>query len=628
MAHSHNSRVHMDPMQANSVLLHNTPQLFPQHLLNRPSQSSSTVCSLPSFALLDAKYGESDDPQAVALPPCLLSPPPTNSDPKHSIPLPALPFPSSIEPLEMMCFPHSWTILDSPLVTRISKQQAPPSPPPTEPLSATELPPETDDLSHVFTGTFDQDDVLIGPSSRRHPSSPGTPLSPISPDLGTSRIATIPSPPGFEHGYLLRHSPPQDEHQHEFYSQNGLFNYSDGYDDHRLLAFSPPGDNWHFDDDVSSYDASRSDFMDIDSNSPNSYPSQLGSQDMHHQDASESPSPPYPSSPLIQNHPSLPSLDDDLDLFHSERDNDDMVLSSPSSPSLRHRFSSLPEIEEDLPMHPFSPSIPSLSLPEAADDSEIFSPPDTFDRSLLLDDFDGDTIPPRSPSPDIFTIDPALLQDADPELTGLYELQHKAQAAEKAARARESSILEEEGNGPAAAEARRAVKREKAKVKELQNLLRLKLRYRDRDVGKDDFSSLGIIDEDGHSPSPKKKSKSSKPKISSIPQLVANMLLSRYEPKPMSGRRPLMFPSSSSVPKKHSPLVREDDGDELDLDQLGLVDFGDLGVSMGGSGEEVWSDADRALSPVLEPHGLSSTCESALVSLDGSSPSSGSGSDS
>lgn len=287
----------------------------------------------------------------------------------------------------------------------------------------------------------------------------------------------------------------------------------------------------------------------------------------------------HPNSPSI---PYLPSIDDE-----------DMKLSSPSSPSMRS-FTLLPTDDDAMSVSPSSPGLPVLSLPGADTDDDLLSEelgssrptfaPNSFfvpatlsptSRSLLLLDDPNDVPPPRSPSPENFHLDPALLAEyPDPDLQKLHDLRRRAQAAERAARQRELNIIEEDGFIPAASEARRAARREKERGREVAALLRLKLNGSSSSRGSKNIrrSSSGNDDDEARSPpspspstphsSPPRRSK--KPKITSVPQLVAKMIFSRREPRPPVGSRGRM--------REHglmrSPLSRtvddEQDGDEDD----------------------------------------------------------------
>jgi hypothetical protein len=261
----------------------------------------------------------------------------------------------------------------------------------------------------------------------------------------------------------------------------------------------------------------------------------------------------HPNSPSI---PYLPSLDDE-----------DMKLSSPSSPSMRS-FTLLPSDDDAMSILPPSPGLPVLSLPGADTDDDLLSEelgpsrpefasnaffvPATLSpssRSLLLLDDPNDVPPPRSPSPENFYLDPTLLAEyPDPDLQKLHDLRRRAQTAERAARQREITIMEEDGFVPAASEARRAARREKEKGREVAALLRLKLNGSSKDVRR---SSSSADDEarspPSPSPSPPHSSpprRSKKPKITSIPQLVAKMIFNRHEPRPVGRVRP----------REHGPL--------------------------------------------------------------------------
>ena len=133
--------------------------------------------------------------------------------------------------------------------------------------------------------------------------------------------------------------------------------------------------------------------------------------------------------------------------------------------------------------------------------------------------------------------------------------------AERAARQREITIIEEDGFVPAASEARRTARWEKERGREVAALLRLKLNgssskdVRSRGSGGDDEarSPPSPAPSTPHS-SPPRRSK--KPKITSIPQLVAKMIFSRREPRPVGRIR------SREHGSLRSPLSRTVDDDE------------------------------------------------------------------
>ena len=172
--------------------------------------------------------------------------------------------------------------------------------------------------------------------------------------------------------------------------------------------------------------------------------------------------------------------------------------------------------------------------------------------------------PPRSPSPENFHLDPTLLAEyPDPDLQKLHDLRRRAQTAERAARQREITIIEEDGFIPAASEARRAARREKEKGREVAALLRLKL---NGSSSSQNVRSSGGDDEARSPPSPSPSTphsspprRSKKPKITSIPQLVAKMIFSRREPRPVGRVRPR---EHGSLRSPLSRTVDEDDEDE------------------------------------------------------------------
>ncbi|KIJ90477.1 hypothetical protein K443DRAFT_686735 [Laccaria amethystina LaAM-08-1] len=230
----------------------------------------------------------------------------------------------------------------------------------------------------------------------------------------------------------------------------------------------------------------------------------------------------HPNFPSI---PYLPSLDDE-----------DRKLSSPSSPSM-WSFTLLPTDDDTMSVSPSSPGLPVLSLPGADTDDDLLS------EEL------GPTRPEFTPNAFFVTttLSPSsrsllLLDDPndypDPDLQKLHNLRRRAQIAERAAPQQEISIMEEDGFIPAASEARRAARWEKEKGREVAALLRLKLNGSSKDVRRG--SSSGDDDEARSPPSPAPSPPHSsppqrlkKPKIMSIPQLVAKMIFNRHEPHPV-----------------------------------------------------------------------------------------------
>ncbi|KIJ98455.1 hypothetical protein K443DRAFT_9126 [Laccaria amethystina LaAM-08-1] len=218
-------------------------------------------------------------------------------------------------------------------------------------------------------------------------------------------------------------------------------------------------------------------------------------------------------------------------------------------------FTLLPTDDDAMSVSPSSPGLPVLSLPGADTDDDLLSEelgpsrpefvPNAFfvpatlspsSRSLLLLDNPNDVSPPRSPSPENFHLDPTLLAEyPDPDLQKLHDLRRRAQIAERAARHQEITIMEEDGFVPAAMDVRRG-------------------------------SSSGDDDEARSPPSPAPSPphsspprRSRKPKITSIPQLVAKMIFSRHEPRPVGRVRPREHGLLSS------PLSRTvDDGEGED----------------------------------------------------------------
>ena len=223
--------------------------------------------------------------------------------------------------------------------------------------------------------------------------------------------------------------------------------------------------------------------------------------------------PPSPSSPLMSRL-NLPDLDDE---------------SHPESPS-RRSYASLPDLDMDDSLKfdapQVSPSHSLLSLPGADTDDELLPPlPSNFktptppqipaSRLLFIDD-PRDVPLPRSPSPEDFDLTLVLDDDADPELTKLYNLHKKSLAAERAARHAEAQLIDA-GSVTLRAEATREKKKNKERSKELGALLRIKL---------------------GDQVTVPEEKKYSKGMMNGISHLVARMMFKRNEAaRPLAHRR-------------------------------------------------------------------------------------------
>ncbi|KAL0070393.1 hypothetical protein AAF712_002224 [Marasmius tenuissimus] len=502
------------------------------------------------------------------------SPPPSTSNPKRSVPLPFL----SISGESLTGVKHATYggILDSPVIENhvLSRNDTPISPPTTVPTSTFPLPSTDGDFA------VDGDEPLGFTSPQDDQQAL---LSPLSPEWVSSAIDDLHST-SRSNGIVLLSSPRRVRR--------------DSFGDLHLR---------HEDEDIwPSHLPSRKADQDARMTSPRYSPSLL--EDTN-EPISFLPRFPHPSSP------SIPRLDLDLD-----------SIQIPDSPAWSP--ASLPELDMDDDdsdseslLTPPSPSSKPLSLPGAEcqdelldghfswsnSDSDIFGiPPDTSKPldsspgqggSLLLID-DPDVLTPRSPSPDNFDLDPSLYSSCpDPDVERLLALRRKSQAAERNAKEVEERSLSS-GSMFARAEARKTRKKEKERVKEISAMLRLKLEVND---GTGDSSSA----EAGNGfrcrcPSPEVKTVKAKKAISSIPQLVARMMLRRRD----GSDRPITHMPTPPMPPTSSPLRKswlvgefDDSDDEEDSDDtMGLDDsimdlkgFDDFSISPTDTSSEPWS---------------------------------------
>lgn len=487
------------------------------------------------------------------------SPPHTSSQPKQSVPLP------SNE--DLACpIPHFGGVLDSPMIYKHEALRcvAPLSPPPTAPTPTQALPPtEHDLLSTVEHGDYHEapqagDGHLATVSA--HAANAVQLLSPLSPEWETNQMSDMPSPESSKDSVLL--SSPR-----LLPISPGSFDYleycADGPSCERpfLPLLDIPDRFPHSDDSWGDYLPPS---MDMDfggfkglpmvSSPPASpQPSILKLDDdivFDEPFLDQSQLFPHPSSPSIHSiRPLSFDLDDDIDSYQH-----------PSSPS-RRSFSSLPALDfqdDEVFDTPLSPGHMMLSLPGADTDDDLipadlapasYNPSiDDFPispsskRSLLLLDDPNDVPPPRSPSPENFDLDPALISEcSDPDLHRLCELREKSQAAERAARQLEAQLLEQ-GSVHMRAEARRVRKREKERSREISALLRLKLSERGVDVAP-------VDEQQRLTRSPSRKV------ISSMAQLVARMMFRRHDTfRPLANRKTSF--SSSASDTRSSPLAR------------------------------------------------------------------------
>ena len=481
------------------------------------------------------------------------SPPPTSSQPKRSVPLPSV---IGGAPSNLTTCQAIGGILDSPLVMHHNalKFHTPLSPPPTIPIQTLALPSTDSDPSSDLVQDQSNSSLQVSPRAVAISNRPDMVLqllSPLSPELQTTRISDSPVPP--KDCVLL--SNPEGEQGRS----SGAFDYSpelpvDGPSTGRpflpLLEIPRSHDIPDYPWDHDTLDPPT---MDVDREDPpsSSHPQILNTDSgVFDDDYVINTTFPHPSSPLIHSLQPLPDLDD-IPPSHS-----------PESPSLRS-FTSLPDLDihddDDLFHSPLSsPGQQLLSLPGADTDDDLlpadlapssfipelfpFVPSSPSSRSLLLLDDPNDIPPPRSPSPENFDIDlSAIGECSDPDLQKLIDLRNRSQAAERSARQVEAQMLER-GAVHMRAEVRRVKKREKERSREISALLRLKLG--DRIV-------VASTDEQRRGRSPKKM-------IASMAELVARMNFRRHDTfRPLANRKPV----SPSHHYAGSPLSRSIDMD-------------------------------------------------------------------
>lgn len=507
------------------------------------------------------------------------SSPSTTSNPKRSMPLPFL----SINGGSITGVKHGsyGGILDSPVVEHhvLGRIETPISPPSTIPTSTLPLPSTDgdflvgDDEPLAFTSFQDDHKAL---------------LSPLSPEWVTSPIDDLHSTSRSDGIVLLSNS----RIRRDSLDDLGLRNHEDE-------------DIW------SPHLPSQKAEQDTHMTSPCYSPSLLEDTT---QPISFLPTFPHPSAPSIHrlnldsiqtpdspawSPASLPELDMDDD------DSDSEPLLTPPSPSSKPL--SLPGAEyhdEFLDGH-LSWSNSGSDLfgisPETSKHSD--SSPGRGGSLLLIDDPDVPT--PRSPSPDNFDLDPSLYSGCpDPDVERLLALRRKSQIAERNAKDVEESSLSS-GSMFARAEARKTRKKEKERVKEIAAMLRLK--FEGKDMLNDGNGDSSMATDDGNRircrcPSPEVKRVKAKKAISSMPQLVARMILRRRD----GSDRPIThMPPTSPMPQMSSPLRKswlvgdfdDDDDDEEDSDDnMGLDDsimdlkgFDDFSMSPTDSSSESWS---------------------------------------
>ncbi|KAG6899904.1 hypothetical protein C0993_005483 [Termitomyces sp. T159_Od127] len=561
-------------------------------LVVRMPYSSDKILQIPSslYSALPSYLSSSHDKctfshctcdSVLHFPP---SPPPTNSDPKRSVPLPSLGSnaeagPSS--PVPSRCRLPREISLGS--IVELLSFPALMTPPPTVPTQTLALPPAEVDMVPDLYPHGDWDAGFPSVSSfPDHDHSMDHLLSPISPerttngtyDMARSRRDTrvlpsgnrIPEPESLPY---LQESDDNNTSPHcrpilhnldiPFQSPNSTFNHS-------------PPSPIDFDEELPPTPNTPDMDMDMDMDAPPT-PESLPTSPLVHEF-------PFPSDERLFGNdfrsekfrtffaPPVPELE-----FLPELDD---IPDSPSSPSLRS-FSHLPSLydddddDDDGLTSPPSPGATLVPLPGADPEDDAVSPSDrdprlpgvpasplgSPSRSLLLLE---DEPLPRSPSPENCDVDPAYIEDsADPDIRRLGELRRRSLLAERAARQLEQTLLEQ-GAVHQRWEARRARKKEKERGREIGAMLRLKM-GREREEEKERHRAEGVVVEREREGEEERAVE--KGAISSMEQLVAKMLLRRNDTyRSLANRK---TPLTCKF-HKSSPLVRHGDSVGLDMD--------------------------------------------------------------
>ncbi|KAH7924082.1 hypothetical protein BV22DRAFT_538491 [Leucogyrophana mollusca] len=465
-----------------------------------------------------------------------LSPPPSSSSSKSTVPLP-----EEIGEFEPIYSTHAIGVLDSPTVMRREDLSChkPLTPPPTLPLLTLELPDSDGDVA--FEGdedmmesfgdesTDDECDEQM-PSARVEDYSV-LPLSPLSPTIGSSHSPIKSS------GLGVQPEPPSGNQSSDFFHPLWSPDFLSSKDkdlpmDTSLMnnddfspLISPP---LQTPSPLFEFDMPRPLLAPLDIPWPchntqpdHRIPSSPRGSLLSLNDADE-PSP--PESPSIL-HMDLPDIDDDR-----------APHIIPSSPC-RRSCSFLPDSDYEMsdPLEDAyrssSPSQPLVSLPGADIDDDLlpaavsappFFVPLTPSQPLLLIDDPQDVPLPRSPSPEDFDLGFTPDEISDPELSKLFDLRKRSVAAERAARRVESLV--DHSDLFVRAEARKIRKKEKERSKEVGALLRIKLEDRLGSPPPGEGMDVDFRRRRGV--------------ISNISQLVAQMVFRRNETcKPISKRK-------------------------------------------------------------------------------------------
>ena len=314
-----------------------------------------------------------------------------------------------------------------------------------------------------------------------------------------------------------------------------------------------------------------------------------------------------------ENEDELRGLDLNL-LDFEEGTHSDVELPSPSSPSLRSsslRSLAAEETQPELATVSSSPFHPLLALPGADVDDTLIpaldwegtdsSSSSSFSSLLKFDDG-----PLRSSSPEsTFHVELSSLKCAHEggrpvgtcqclqELNGLARLRKKYTRAEREARNVEGKMKaqeattrmvkggygwgvgkESEYGDKARFEARKRVKREKERGREVSELVKLGMKKRGVDADTDAHTINGAGESEGA-----EKKKKPKPGMKSIDQLVSKMMLRRKDNgayRPLTGWRALGHPTSPLV--AHSAVLPdEEDEEEDDVEEVEemVADVGD-----------------------------------------------------
>lgn len=635
MAHTNNMRpfvVHI-PF-SNDKALQIPSSLQSTSTSTAPSNFSS---SYDNFTYNHCKCDSARNSHQVALN-FLPSPPPTNSDPKRSVPLPSLgsnaeagpsspvssrcrhyrrlSLGSTTKSVQLLCFPA--------LVT----------PPPTIPTQTLALPPPDADmvtdleLSPIPNSHDDWGTSLLGlPSASSFPDQENSMdhlLSPMSPEWITSGTYDMaPSNSNTTSILLGGRRIPDPESLPYLQESDGNNNNTSPQCrpslHHLDIPFSPPNATLSDSPTPSPMDLAEdllptpnTPNMDLDLHVP-STPKSLPASPFVHEIT-------FPPDARLYDHdfrgekyltffepPPVSGLD-----FLPELDD---IPDSPSSPLLRS-FSSLPSLYDDdfdgftSPPPPGATLIP---LPDAdPEEDEVLFPPDpdrdlppgvpaspfgssTGNNLLLLED---ETLP-RSPSPEnCDVVDPVYIEDSvDPDVRRLGELRRRSLHAEQAARQLEQTLLEQ-GAVHQRWEARRARKKEKERGREIGAMLRLKMAQEKERERKRLRAEGDMMDEEREEEEKEKEKVVKKDAISSMEQLVAKMLFRRNDTyRSLANRK---TPLTSKF-RKSSPLVRCGDSVGVDIEgghEHGSLDLPPLWTSNSDSESE---SGPRTLSAWTSP---------------------------